>query len=341
VSDYTLHCGDVMAVLKGMEAESVHCCVTSPPYWGLRNYGIPDTAWPDGWRWEQHRVKAGNQGGRDKEAWRQETGQQGHDKDGNFLNDAVWQPCPGCPKCDLNDGLVLRRGSWRPTTAHEYVFMLTKSECYYSDGDAVRELHKHSKVTHQSQTIPDGASEAFMGHPPTNLGRCGNNPSGRNLRSVWEIPTHAFPDAHFATFPPRLVEPCIKSSTSEAGVCPICGAQWARVTEDSSTPHDGKTTSAYGAGSAANRLALARQAARKRGDEYQKQTQTLGWRPTCEHSADPVPATILDPFCGSGTAGLVALRLGRDFVGLDIKQEYLDMADRRLRPVADQGRLRL
>ena len=55
--------------------------------------------------------------------------------------------------------------------------------------------------------------------------------SGANLRNVWTIPTHSFPDAHFATFPPALVEPCIRAGTSERGVCAQCGAPWVREVE--------------------------------------------------------------------------------------------------------------
>jgi hypothetical protein len=57
---------------------------------------------------------------------------------------------------------------------------------------------------------------------------------------------------------------------------------------------------------------------------------TTGWRPTCDHDADPVPSTVLDPFAGSGTTGVVARRLGRRFIGLDLSAEYLQLARARL-----------
>ena len=56
---------------------------------------------------------------------------------------------------------------------------------------------------------------------------------------------------------------------------------------------------------------------------------TIGWQPTCEHEADVVPATVLDPFCGSGTAGIVAVRHGRSFLGIDLNPSYAEMADKR------------
>jgi hypothetical protein len=75
-------------------------------------------------------VKVGNRG-RGGEKWRDnaniESKQQKHAPDGSFLNDAVWQDCPGCEKCEPNGGLVLRRGSWRCTKSHEHILMLTKT----------------------------------------------------------------------------------------------------------------------------------------------------------------------------------------------------------------------
>jgi DNA modification methylase len=60
-------------------------------------------------------------------------------------------------------------------------------------------------------------------------------------------------------------------------------------------------------------------------------SETLGWRPTCDHDAEPVPCTVLDPFTGSGTTGVVAHRLGRDFIGIELNPEYAEMARRRIR----------
>ena len=83
-------------------------------------------------------------------------------------------------------------------------------------------------------------------------------------------------------------------------------------------------------GSTANRLALLRQAARERGEEYVQHVTTTGWQPTCDHDAEPVPAVVLDPFCGSGTTGVVALRHGRSFIGIELNPEYVEMARKRI-----------
>lgn len=140
--------------------------------------------------------------------------------------------------------------------------------------------------------------------------------------------------AHFATFPPGLVEPCIKAGTSERGACPTCGKPWERVVEKKGGPpnnrfRDGltgdcKTAHLEGtvAGSALSELY------RKYG--YPTLT-TLGWRPTCDcPAADPVPCLVLDPFAGSGTTLAVALQLGRHGIGCELNTEYVGLAVERI-----------
>lgn len=229
----------------------------------------------------------------------------------------------------------------RPTRAHEYIFLLTPSARYYYDADAVRENYAMTSWTAES----DAAGQTKRGQLGIRSGEKGNarangaadgtrygatsfvnsyGNGGRNLRSVWTFATQPTPYAHFATYPERLPETCIKAGTSARGCCPECGAPWERVIERGLTDHDGETKSSYEHGTSANRLALLRQAARERGKEYSSDTITTGWQPTCEHDAEPVPCTVLDPFHGSGTTGIVALRLGRAYVGVDISAEYLD-----------------
>ena len=196
------------------------------------------------------------------------------------------------------------------------------------------------------------------------------SPAGRNRRTVWTIATKPYKGAHFAVFPPALVQPMIKAGTSERGACCWCGAPWERVVEKGLTAHDGETSSAYEKGSTANRLAKLRQAARERGQEYTNMHQTTGWRPTCS-CYDPLyrlfprprrlrkrtqrdawpgrwkrvrkqpggndwptrPCVVLDPFGGAGTTALVALQLGRRCVSMDLNAEYLDLQTQRISAV--------
>ena len=131
----------------------------------------------------------------------------------------------------------------------------------------------------------------------TNMGRKRSvgDPSGVNLRDVWSIPTESFPGAHFATMPKGLAEPCIMASTSDHGVCSSCGAPWRRI-----KPRKG------GSG------------------------RPSRWRPGCGCEAGRDPAIVLDPFGGAGTVGLVAHRLGRSAVLLEISEKYAQMARDRL-----------
>ena len=148
----------------------------------------------------------------------------------------------------------------------------------------------------------------------------------RNKRDVWTVSTNPYSEAHFATFPPDLIKPCILAGTSAKGCCPKCGAPWERVLEKGLTAHDGQTETIYPKGSTANRLALLRQAARERGAEYVNQSKTAGWQPACDCGLAPIPCTILDPFGGSGTVAMVSTELGRRSIYIDLNPKYIQMA---------------
>ena len=138
--------------------------------------------------------------------------------------------------------------------------------------------------------------------------------------NVLSLATHAFPGAHFATFPPALVEPCIKAGTSAKGVCGKCGAPWVREVER------GEVAKAYPERLHEDGLGYGRK--NRAGDTGV--SLTTGWRPTCEHAAAVIPATVLDPFAGSGTVGLVADRLCRDAILIELNPEYAAMAEQRI-----------
>lgn len=154
---------------------------------------------------------------------------------------------------------------------------------------------------------------------------------GRNRRSVWTISTQPFPEAHFSTFPEKLVEPCILAGSSDR-CCASCGAPWKRVV---GRLDQGWNGSVYG-----ERVVAATGGAKTGGTKKSTlgsthgaltgKAVTTGWEPTCPCDADVVPGVVLDCFAGSGTVGAVCERLGRDSILIDLKQEYLDMAEGRI-----------
>ncbi len=366
----TIHQGDCRAVLAGLEAGSVHTVVTSPPYWGLRDYGHGDQLGldptpeeyvanmvavfrevrrvlrDDGTLWlnlgDSYAASSNTGGTASIQGSRKRMGamtSKGHgiptglkpkdlvgipwrvafalQADGWYLrSDIIWSKPNPMPE-SVTD---------RPTKAHEYLFLLAKSERYYFDADAVREPLNPENVAHHDRY----SSRPVVGRGPnpdrndgggTTQGGVGYNPAGRNIRSVWTIATQPYPGAHFATFPPKLVEPCILAGTSERGVCPECGAPWRRVVER------------VGAEVKAPRSAYGHGAGRNDGGRSQlvgAATSTTGWRPTCAHADTPtVPGVVLDPFGGSGTTAMVAQHLGRRAVLIELNPDYIGQQLRR------------
>jgi hypothetical protein len=145
----------------------------------------------------------------------------------------------------------------------------------------------------------------------------------RNARTVWTIPTQPTPEAHFATFPEALVEPCIKAGTSERGCCAKCGAPMERVVEKEfygNWEHhrtDDWDTNVHNKGHAT--------------DKAYKPPKTTGWQPTCKCNADTVPCVVLDPFGGSGTTAKVARDLKRDAIMIELNPAYVKIMRNKLR----------
>ncbi len=158
---------------------------------------------------------------------------------------------------------------------------------------------------------------------------CAPSGNGRNRRCVWDVCTKPSSEPHFAMFPDTLVTPMLSAGCPEK-VCSCCGKPWMPAYEENIIPHDGDTASAYPTGSSANRLALLRQAARERGEEYSSGRKFTGFKPSCSCGADYTPGVVLDPFSGMGTVGLVAARLGMDFVGIELSEKYAEKSEERI-----------
>lgn len=300
--------GDVRAVLPILEAKSVQCCVTSPPYWGLRDYGVGGQLGlestleeyvanmvavfcevkrvlkDDGTLWVNMgdsyaangvsglsvKGESSTLGGSANSAhtsqrktvpfglkpkdlcgipWRLAFALQA---DGWYLrSDIIWHKPNPMPE-SVTD---------RPTKSHEYIFLLSKREKYFYDADAIREPHHDQKgIARFKNGCGVGDRNFTQGWSGGNvvLDKHRNyNPAGRNKRTVWTVPTQPYPEAHFATFPEKLITPCILAG---------------------SRPDD----------------------------------------------------VVLDPFAGSGTVGKVALAYGRSAILVELNEDYAELSRKRV-----------
>ncbi len=254
----------------------------------------------------------------------------------------------------------------RPTKSHEHLFLLTKKPKYFYDADAVREEHADPNDNRPGRTeYAPGHEGEVCGAGKGRMNQF-NNPAGRNKRDVWTIPTQACdwdycltceklftgserskivrkddsrlcPQCkednwveHFATFPEKLVQPCIKAGTSEKGCCPECGSPWVRVVEKENMVIDrsnrGEQLGKYGKTAASGAMVSP------------AKTTTIGWKPTCKcfgeftglQRATSIPCTVYDPFGGSMTTCLVAYKLNRHYIATELSQEYIEMGRKRI-----------
>ena len=161
---------------------------------------------------------------------------------------------------------------------------------------------------------------------------------GANMRNYIITPIYPYKGAHFATFPPKVIEPWVKAGTSEHGASPACGAPWVRMSEKEMVSQHGQNRAeAY---TPRDDFDGAKGLAQSGHVPARFKTTTTGWAPSCECDAgDPVPCTVLDPFAGSGTVGMVADRMGRDAVLIEISEEYAAMARKRIEADASERTL--
>lgn len=287
--------GDALTMLKTLPDESVHCCVTSPPYWGLRDYGVDGQLGlektpeeyvakmtavfhevrrvlrDDGTLWlnlgdsyasntkgsggtssiqvsnagSRYNPRKFNHGVKEKDLigipWMVAFALRA---DGWYLRqDIIWHKPDPMPE-SVKD---------RCTKAHEYVFLLSKSSRYFYDNEAIKVPVKQDWGT-RDRTNGKYRNEGSGLQPHGGLEKSYEK---ANRRSVWSVTTKGYKEAHFATFPPDLIEPCILAGCPEGG-------------------------------------------------------------------------TVLDPFFGAGTTGLVCSRLNREYIGIELNAEYVEMAKRRI-----------
>lgn len=220
----------------------------------------------------------------------------------------------------------------RPTKSHEYIFLLAKSQKYYYDAEAVKEPQSELTIKmygHREDGKQQRINSKYTGNQANPDKRNVNPDNKRNRRSVWTVTTKPYKGAHFATFPPDLIEPCVLAGTSDKGRCPKCGAPFVRELEKIST---GKRYST-GKSESKNQTGLATAFSGYDDGSSAPVYLTKGWQPTCDCGLEPVPCVVLDPFNGSGTTGAVALKHGRDYIGIELNPEYIELTYRRLAEV--------
>jgi DNA modification methylase len=359
--------GDCRDLLPRLPAAAVQCVVTSPPYWGLRDYGVagqlgleptPEayvatmvgvfrevrrvlrddgTLWlnmGDSYASNPASGGAGQQDGGDHQhtprraylrpqelkpkdlvgiPWRLAFALQA---DGWFLRaDIVWAKPNPMPE-SVTD---------RPTKAHEYVFLLSKSARYFYDADAVREpaTYGYSRCEGMYDRLGDARSAPIRVNGARGAVDQGDGSTGRNLRSVWTLATEATPEAHFATFPTALASRCIQAGSSERGCCAACGAPWVRQVQASGGTI-GRSWHDH-----AQDLEQGQRISDRAASNGTYRRETTGWAPSCACEAAVVPCTVLDPFGGSGTVGAVAEQLGRHSILIELSPAYVRLADQR------------
>jgi len=377
--------GDVRDKLKEIPDQSVHCVVTSPPYFGLRDYGkdgqIGMEETPD--KYVEQMVAVF------REVWRvlRDDGTLWLNLGDSYASFRDGKATPDTSRGDSTGTLVpkgkafnrmattfagtaikhkdligipwrvafaLQAEGWylrqdiiwhkpnpmpesvtdRCTKSHEYIFLLSKSRQYYFDNEDIKE----SSLNLGKTEIRFGGNKYGDSDDPKHATKSGNEytDSGkRNKRDVWSVPVRPFKGAHFATFPPQLIEPCILAGTSAHGVCDQCLTPYERIMVKGDIPERktrDKMLGAYPDRKTTTRLNSV--------DMVTIPKTQVGWKQNCDcTTTNTIPATVLDPFFGAGTTGLVSQQHGRNWIGCELNPEYAEIALKRIEDAQPQPKL--
>lgn len=258
------------------------------------------------------------------------------------LSDAGWYHRQTIIWAKATSGEI-REGSCMPESVNdrlnqsfEYIFLLTKKDKYYFDSYAIKEpVSQNSIQLSKSGWKPNhkaGVGHAIQPEVFENMERFVPSDGLANMRSVWRINLQPGSNGnHIAGFPEKIPYYCIKAGSSEKGCCNDCGKPYERILEsnkinrnelDPDNPnyrpnnYNGKYTEING-----------------KGDGGYNNTVHLGWQKTCNcESNELTPSLILDPFMGSGTVAVVALKEQRDFYGIELNPESQQFAMERIKP---------
>jgi len=210
---------------------------------------------------------------------------------------------------------------------YEFIYHFVKEPKYYYDLDAVRIPHKPQSYKRYEYDISacQIPGFAFPNEKRNEPFSWNLHPLGANPGDVVQINTEPFPDAHFSVFPTKLVEFLIKLGCP-AQVCKKCGRPRERIVEKITINAQDKRP---------DRKQIGHPQKQRGGDSV---VYTVGWT-DCGCNAGFEPGIVLDPFLGSGTTALVALQMGRRFIGIELNRSYCEMAIKRIKPHLSQMRL--
>ena len=219
----------------------------------------------------------------------------------------------------------------RPVKSHEYVFMLTKEQRYWYDAEAIKEGLSDATLkdlaSRQKPGCHDGDTKQFgkmagLGAGPRVKGQT------RHKLSVWQINTTGFPGGHFAVFPVELARTCILASCPPK-VCAECGKPWERIVQRGNSKHHCRP----GCGCGADQK-HGKQNWDDGWEQYGNYTDTSiptdEFEPKCKCDAETIPGTVLDPFSGAGTCGVVCRDLGLNYIGIELNPSYANMSRQRI-----------
>ena len=208
--------------------------------------------------------------------------------------------------------------------------MFTKQTHYFYDAQAIQEMAIWTRENNPDWQWQRAQTNEKKGMGNRNAKSGGfakwDSEQGRNARSVWTINTEPYAGAHFACFPPALVERCIRAGTSEAGCCPACGTALVRQVERIK----GDVTNYNGSSFEHGKTHDARAPLATVGKDQRTAAVIYhGFTPACHcPTVTPVPCIVCDPFSGSSTTVLVARNLGRNAIGCDLSWDYLHKESR-------------
>lgn len=356
VSAWQVLVGDARDVLTGLPAASAHACVTSPPYYGLRDYGhdsqIGLEATPEDYVAQLVSVFAEvRRVLRDDGTLWLNLGDS-YAPSGAIPPGATYKPKDliGIPwlvafalRADgwyLRQEIIWHKRSVMPesvrdrcTRAHEQVFMFSKRARYFYDAEALREPDVSGHGSGNGFKRPGRRSYAGKDGSPRGQDTPWEPGGGRNRRSVWTLAPTPFPDAHFAVMPAALAADMVRASTPEKA-CAACGAPWERVVERSRVLDGERAVHGAWARSDDPIRMPANGIGHWRTTTHVKD---LGLAPACACDSATTAGVVLDPFAGAGTTGLAAIRHRRAFVGIELNPEYASMARRRIETDARLG----